>query len=250
MKVIPNIDAKRVPSHVAIIMDGNGRWASLMGKPRIFGHKNGVQAVRESLEASVEAGVKCLTLYAFSTENWNRPAGEVNALMTLLVKTIRSEVDKLDEKGVCLNAIGDISKLPAKTYNALIEAIEKTKNNKKIRLVLALNYSGRWDISQAGGKLSRFISENKIDPNQVDESMFSQFLSTAEFPELELLIRTSGEQRLSNFLLWESAYAEFYFSEKFWPEFRKEDFFDAILDFQKRERRFGKTGEQLKAIGR
>ena len=250
MKVIPNIDAKRVPAHVAIIMDGNGRWASLMGKPRIFGHKNGVQSVRESLEAAVQAGVKCLTLYAFSTENWSRPAGEVNALMTLLVSTIRSEVDKLDEKGVQLKAIGDISKLPSKTHKALVEAIDRTKDNTKIQLVLALNYSGRWDISQASRRLSQYISENHLNPDQIEESMFSQFLSTAAFPELELLIRTSGEQRLSNFLLWESAYAELFFTDKFWPEFRKEDFFEAIMDFQKRERRFGKTGEQLKAVVR
>jgi len=250
MKLLPDIDTKRVPAHVAIIMDGNGRWAALMGKPRIFGHKNGVQAVRESLEAAVEAGVRCLTLYAFSTENWSRPAGEVNALMTLLVKTIRNEIDKLDEQGVQLNAIGDIDKLPGKTREALREAIDRTSKNNKIQLVLALNYSGRWDITQASQKMIKYLSDNNLRSDQVDECMLNSFLSTAPYPELELLIRSSGELRLSNFLLWESAYAELYFTEKFWPEFRKEDFFQAIIDFQKRERRFGKTTEQLKAVVR
>lgn len=248
MSLKSDIDPGQIPAHVAIIMDGNGRWASLMGKPRVYGHKNGVQSVRESLEAAVEAGVKCLTLYAFSTENWSRPAREINALMTLLVKTIRNEIDKLDEKGVQLNAIGDISKLPSKTRSALLEAIQRTSKNNTIQLVLALNYSGRWDIARATNKMCRYLIEHGIKPEDANECMLNRFLSTAEFPELELLIRTSGEQRLSNFLLWESAYAELYFTEKFWPEFRKEDFFQAIIDFQQRERRFGKTGEQLKAF--
>nr|MBS0036632.1 di-trans,poly-cis-decaprenylcistransferase [Saprospiraceae bacterium] len=240
------IHLDKVPAHVAIIMDGNGRWANLLGKPRVFGHENGVQAVRESLEAAAEVGVKCLTLYAFSTENWKRPDYEINALMTLLVRTVRKEVDTLDEKGVRLSAIGDLTRLPGKTHKALLEAIEKTRENTTIDLVLALNYSARWDLTRAAKKMHRYLAEGNEIAAENAESLFAGFLSTHKYPELELLIRTSGERRLSNFLLWEVAYAELYFTEKFWPEFCKEDFYRAIVDFQNRERRFGLTGDQLK----
>ena len=246
MSIKSKIVEDRIPAHVAIIMDGNGRWANLMGKPRIFGHENGVHAVRASLEAAVEVGVKCLTLYAFSTENWKRPDFEINALMTLLVRTVRKEVDALDKEGVRLSAIGDLDRLPGRTRKALLEATEKTKHNSTIDLVLALNYSARWDLVNAAKNAHLHLCTHQADSNTLNECQFAQFLSTAKYPELELLIRTSGEKRLSNFLLWEAAYAELHFTEKFWPEFRKDDFFKAIVDFQSRERRFGLTGDQLK----
>ncbi|TVR78680.1 MAG: isoprenyl transferase [Saprospirales bacterium] len=242
------IDRNKVPGHVAVIMDGNGRWANLMGKPRVFGHQSGVQSVREVVEAAGEIGVEYLTLYAFSTENWKRPAFEVNALMTLLVQTIRQEVNELVKKQVQLRSIGDISKLPSKSRKALKEGIAATAHNTGLKVVLALNYSAKWDMVQAAANLAREAASGKIDPESIDEHSFRSHLSTAQMPDVELMIRTSGEQRISNFLLWELAYAELFFSPKFWPEFRKQDFFEAILDFQGRERRFGKTGQQLKSM--
>lgn len=239
------IDLARLPKHVAIIMDGNGRWAKERGKPRVFGHHNGVTSVREVTEAAAELGVEYLTLYAFSTENWNRPTTEVTALMTLLVQTIHSEVKTLNKNNIRLEAIGDLSRLPAKTHKALQEGINSTKNNTRMTLVLALNYSSKWEILHSTRLIAEKVAQGEITPEQIDEHIFEQGLTTFGIPDPELMIRTSGEHRLSNFLLWQLAYAEFYFTETFWPDFRKDDFFQAILAFQGRERRFGKTSEQV-----
>ena len=243
-----HIDLENLPLHVAVIMDGNGRWAKMHGKPRIFGHRNGVDAVREVSEAAAELGVKWLTLYAFSTENWNRPAGEINALMSLLVETIRSEVATLNKNGIRLNAIGDLERLPKRSYKALIKGIEDTKNNNRMTLTLALNYSARWEISQAARRIAEDTRLGNIDPDQIDEDLVSKYLTTANMPNPELMIRTSGEHRMSNYLLWQLAYAELYFTDVYWPDFRKENFYEAIVDFQQRERRFGMTGEQLRHL--
>jgi len=239
------INLELLPKHIAVIMDGNGRWAKKHGKPRVFGHKNGVTAVREITEAAAEIGVEYLTLYAFSTENWNRPKFEVNALMQLLVETVRKEVKTLNKNSIRLTAIGDIEKLPSKSYKALLEGIEETKNNTRMTLVLALNYSARWEIMNAVKNIATQVHENKLNPNDINDDIFSNALTTAGIPDPELLIRTSGESRISNFLLWQIAYAELYFTPIFWPEFRKEHLVEAILDYQNRERRFGKTSEQL-----
>jgi len=240
------IDKNNLPKHIAIIMDGNGRWAKAHGKPRVFGHRNGVKSVREVTEAAAELGIQYITLYAFSTENWNRPPTEVVALMTLLVDTIRKEIETLNKNNIRLLAIGDISKLPSKTYKALQEGIERTKNNNRMTLVLALNYSAKWEIIEATKAIARLASAGKIDIENIDDQLFSQHLSTASIPDPELLIRTSGETRLSNFLLWQLAYAEFYFTPIFWPDFNKEQFYKAVLNYQNRERRFGLTSEQIK----
>lgn len=240
------IDKNNLPKHIAIIMDGNGRWAKAHGKPRVFGHKNGVKSVREVTEAAAELGIQYITLYAFSTENWNRPPTEVVALMTLLVDTIRKEIETLNKNNIRLLAIGDISKLPSKTYKALQEGIDRTKNNNRMTLILALNYSAKWEIIEATKEIARLANARKIDIENIDDQLFSQHLSTANIPDPELLIRTSGETRLSNFLLWQLAYAEFYFTPIFWPDFNKEQFLKAILSYQNRERRFGLTSEQIK----
>lgn len=239
------IDREKLPQHVAIIMDGNGRWAKQHGKPRIFGHKNGVQSVREVTETAAELGIRYLTLYAFSTENWSRPMREVSALMGLLVETIHREMETLNKNNIRLRAVGELDQLPDRTCNALREGIEKTKNNKHMTLTLALNYSSRWEITQTLRKIGREVADGKINPEDITESTISHYLATRFMPDPELLIRTSGEMRLSNFLLWQCAYTEFYFSSKMWPEFRKKDFYEAILEFQNRERRFGKTSEQI-----
>lgn len=239
------IDLNRLPSHVAIIMDGNGRWAKAHGKPRIFGHQNGVKSVREVTEAAAEIGISYLTLYAFSTENWDRPKLEVNALMHLLIETVRKELSTLNDNDIKLQAIGDLTKLPPKTYQALMEGIEKTSNNKRMTLILALNYSSRWELSQAFQNAAMDAQSGILDPSSIDESTVSNYLSTASVPDPELMIRTSGELRISNFLLWQLAYAELYFTEVFWPDFRKEHFYQALIDFQHRERRFGRISEQL-----
>jgi undecaprenyl diphosphate synthase len=239
------IELDRLPKHVAIIMDGNGRWAKERGKPRVFGHHNGVTSVREVTEAAAEIGIEYLTLYAFSTENWNRPTLEVTALMTLLVQTIYGEVDTLNKNNIRLEAIGDLSRLPTKTHKALLEGIEKTKNNTRMTLVLALNYSAKWEILHSVKRIAEKVAAGELTPEQIDEATFEAGLSTHGIPDPELMIRTSGEHRLSNFLLWQLAYAEFYFTETFWPDFRKEDFYQAIVAYQNRERRFGKTSEQL-----
>ena len=239
------LDKNNIPKHVAIIMDGNGRWAKQKGEMRIFGHTNGVESVRESLTAAAEIGVKYLTLYAFSTENWNRPKEEVAALMDLLVKAIYDEVEELNEKGVRLETIGNTSILPVSCREALTKAKERTKNNDKIILILALSYSSRWEIAQAVKTMAEESISGKLDVETINEDLISSYLSTSNFPDPELLIRTSGENRVSNFLMWQLAYTELYFTETLWPDFKKEHFFKAIKDYQDRERRFGKTSEQI-----
>lgn len=226
-------------------MDGNGRWAKNHGKPRVFGHKNGVESVRSVTEGAAEIGIENLTLYAFSTENWNRPKAEVAALMTLLVATINKETKTLNKNNIRLNAIGDISHLPRKCAKELEEAIHNTSTNTGMNLILALSYSSKWEITNAVNKLLNDVKSNKINASQISESEFSTYLCTHGTPDPELLIRTSGEHRISNFLLWQIAYSELYFTEKLWPDFRKEDLFEAIIQYQQRERRFGKTSEQI-----
>jgi undecaprenyl diphosphate synthase len=240
------IDLSKLPEHVAIIMDGNGRWAKQKGKSRIFGHHNGVTAVRETTEAAAEIGIKYLTLYAFSTENWNRPKNEINALMTLLVKTINKETKTLNKNNIRLLAIGDLESLPKNCYNELQDAINKTKNNTRMSLVLALSYSSKWEIVNAAKRIATEFKNGEININQIDQAMFSRYLTTGGIPDPELLIRTSGEYRISNFLLWQIAYAELYFTSKLWPDFSKDDLYEALIDYQNRERRFGKTSEQIK----
>jgi undecaprenyl diphosphate synthase len=242
------LDFDKLPSHVAIIMDGNGRWAKTQGKPRVFGHKNGVVSVREVTEAAAEIGINYLTLYAFSTENWSRPTFEVNALMTLLVETVKNEVSTLMKNNIRLLAIGDISRLPDKTRKALLEGIEKTKSNTRMTLVLALNYSSRWEIVEATKKIASEVVNGQLSVDDITTDVFSNHLTTKDIPDPELMIRTSGERRISNYLLWQAAYAELYFTNIFWPDFRKEHFFEAIFDYQHRERRFGMTSEQLEAV--
>ncbi|MGB0849891.1 MAG: isoprenyl transferase [Bacteroidia bacterium] len=239
------IDPKRLPKHIAIIMDGNGRWAKEKGRFRVFGHENGVKAVREVSEGCAELGVECLTLYAFSTENWNRPKLEVNALMTLLVKTIKGETKTLMKNGIRLDAIGDRSMLPKECKKELEEAIETTKGNTGMTLILALSYSAKWDIVNATKKIAQKAVDGEIKVEDVSEDLINDTLTTSKYPHPELMIRTSGELRISNFLLWELAYSELYFTTVLWPDYRKEHLYEAILDFQSRERRFGKTSEQL-----
>ena len=235
------IDTDNLPKHIAIIMDGNGRWAKSKGKLRVFGHKNGVTAVRDTVEAAAEIGIQFLTLYAFSTENWERPESEVNALMTLLVTAINKETKTLMDNNIKLSTIGDTNSLPSKAKKELLEAINKTKDNNRMTLILALSYSGRWDILNA----TKNLITDGIDPNVINEQVFQQYLTTKSVPEPELLIRTSGEYRISNFLLWQIAYSELYFTDTLWPDFRRIDLEKAILDYQNRERRFGKTTEQI-----
>ena len=233
------IDPHNLPQHIAITMDGNGRWAKSRGKLRVFGHRNGVKAVRETVEAAAEIGIKFLTLYAFSTENWDRPESEVNALMTLLVSAINNETKTLMDNNIKLSTIGATQNLPQKAKKQLIKAIEKTKNNNRMTLILALSYSGKWEILNAVKELIK----KRVNPKNLNEQLFQQYLTTKNVPDPELLIRTSGEHRISNFLLWQIAYTELYFTETLWPDFRKDDFKKAIIDYQNRERRFGKTAE-------
>ncbi len=246
MSLKSNINPDKLPLHVAVIMDGNGRWAYGQGKERVFGHKNGVSAVRNTVEACAEIGVKFLTLYTFSTENWNRPKNEVDALMQLLVLTIRSETETLIKNDIRLTTIGDLSVLPGNCIDQLNEAIEITRNNKRMTLTLALSYSSRWEIVTAVQDIVKDAIENKVKVEDISEQYFSSMLQTREMPDPELIIRTSGEYRISNFLLWQIAYAEFHFTNKLWPDFDKDDLYTAILDFQSRERRFGKTSDQIK----
>lgn len=236
------IDTNSLPKHIAIIMDGNGRWAETKGHYRIFGHKHGVDSVKDIVEGASEIGISYLTLYAFSTENWDRPKQEVDELMTLLVSTINKETKTLMKNNIQLKSIGDTDQLPKKCQEELLEAINKTKNNNQTTVTLALSYSSRWEIINA----IKQIIKKRIPEKEVNEDLFSQYLNTKGVPNPELLIRTSGEQRISNFLLWQIAYSELYFTNKLWPEFRKEDLFEAIVDFQKRERRFGKITKQIK----
>lgn len=240
-----HIDRNNVPKHIAIIMDGNGRWAKQKGEMRTFGHASGVDAVREALTGATEIGVKYLTLYAFSTENWNRPKEEVDALMNLLVQTLVSEIDQLNENGVKLKAIGDIKNLPESCQSALQEAINETSKNDRIELILALSYSSRWEIESAVKRIAAEIESKKLKQDEINQTLISSYLSTNQFPDPELLIRTSGECRVSNFLLWQIAYTELHFTPVLWPDFKKEDLFQAVLDYQGRERRFGKVSEQI-----
>lgn len=235
----------KVPRHIAIIMDGNGRWAKSKGMPRVLGHRSGVRSVREVTEAAAEIGVKYLTLYAFSTENWNRPPAEVTALMTLLVETIKGEIRDLNKNGVRLLAIGDLEALPAASYKALLQGMEDTRQNTRINLVLALNYSAKWEILRATRRLAEQARKGEILPENINEAAFEAALSTHGIPDPELLVRTSGETRISNFLLWQIAYAELYFTPVFWPDFGRKELFEAILSYQRRERRFGMTSEQI-----
>jgi undecaprenyl diphosphate synthase len=245
MDLKPAIIPEKLPRHIAVIMDGNGRWAKQHGKPRVFGHRNGVVAVRETTEAAAELGIQYLTLYAFSTENWNRPKTEVGALMRLLVEMLHKEVKTLNKNNIRLKAIGDWSQLPEPTYRALQEGIEATRNNTHMTLTLALNYSARWELTQAARTLAERAQAGELRPDAIDEQTVASALSTHDMPDPELLIRTSGEHRISNFLLWQIAYAELYFTPVLWPDFRKQHLYEAILDFQNRERRFGKISEQL-----
>ncbi len=239
------IDPQRVPQHVAIIMDGNGRWASRQGELRVVGHTHGVRSVRETLVAATEIGVKYLTLYAFSTENWNRPQAEVEALMDLLVNTLMSEMESLHENGVRLNTIGDTDSLPATCRATLQKAIQQTAKNDRVTLTLALSYSSRWELLRAARSIAQDIKDGRLSMHDVNEPLVDARLSTAGMPDPELLIRTSGEQRISNFLLWQIAYAELWFTPVLWPDFRKEHLFQAVLDYQNRERRFGLTSDQV-----
>lgn len=245
--VIDELKKNYIPRHVAVIMDGNGRWAELHGNDRIFGHRQGVDAVRSIVEGAGESGIEYLTLYAFSTENWDRPKEEVNALMSLLVHAIVQETDNLNEKNVKMLAIGDLSSLPADVQSKLAEAVQTTSLNTGLTLILALSYSGRWDILEAVRIIAGKVQCGQLDESQINECVVAAHLSTAGIPDPELLIRTSGEYRISNFLLWQIAYSEFYFTPILWPDFRKENLFEAILDFQRRERRFGKTSEQIRS---
>jgi len=239
------IDTERLPRHVAIIMDGNGRCAKQRGQIRMYGHKHGVKSVRETAEAAAELGIQYLTLYAFSTENWKRPKAEITALMRLLVQTIHKEMKTLHDNNIRLEAIGDLESLPSITYRELSEAIKDTAHHDRMTMVLALSYSARWELTRAASNLAADALRGEIDPGQISQEIFSEYLTTRKYPDPELLIRTSGEYRISNFLLWQIAYSELYFTPKLWPDFRKEDLYEAIVDFQKRERRFGKTSEQL-----
>ena len=242
--IISHLDLQKIPQHIAIIMDGNGRWAKKNGQPRLYGHKVGVTSVKEITEACAELGVKHLTLYAFSTENWNRPILEVSGLMSLLVETVKLELRTLLKNDIRLNAIGDLNGMPEKTRNALLSGIQETSSNKRMQLNLALNYSSRWEILQAAQKIASDARSGLLD-HELNEDYFSNLLTTRNIPDPDLLIRTSGEQRISNFLLWQLAYTELYFTEVLWPDFRKKELYKAILDYQSRERRFGMISEQL-----
>ena len=240
-----HIDLQRVPKHVAIIMDGNGRWAKGKGMARVFGHRNALTAVRESIEAACKIEVEAITLYAFSTENWNRPKQEIDALMNLLISSLKKELPDFQKNGVKVNAIGIISQLPQKAQKTLKEVIELTKNNTQIVLTLALSYGAREEIVNAIKNISKKVVNKDITEEEIDENIIKNHLYTFNLPDVDLMIRTSGEQRISNFLLWQMAYAELYFTDILWPDFREEHFYDAIIEYQNRERRFGKTSEQI-----
>lgn len=242
---LDQIRKDRIPEHVAIIMDGNGRWAERQGHMRIMGHHEGVNSVHEVTEAATRLNVKYLTLYTFSTENWNRPKEEIDALMELLVMSIKNETPTLMKNGIRLETIGDLSQLPENCNKQLTETVEQTKNNKNVTLILAISYSGRWDILQAAKTIAQNVKDGKLNPEDINENTLNNALNTGRFPNPDLLIRTSGEYRISNFLLWEIAYSEIHFTETLWPDFKTEDFYRAILDYQGRERRFGKTAEQI-----
>ena len=245
MSLKEHIHKEKLPNHVAIIMDGNGRWAKQQGFLRVIGHENGTKSVRTTVEASAELGIKHLTLYAFSTENWNRPKLEVQTLMKLLVKALKKEIKTLQDNNIKLSAIGNLNDLPKKAHKELLDVIEKTKNNTNMTLTLALSYGSREEIVNVIKELSLKVKNNIISTESIDESIINNHLYTQNLPDVDLLIRTSGEQRISNFLLWQIAYAELYFTDILWPDFKKEDLYEAIINYQNRERRFGKTSEQL-----
>jgi undecaprenyl diphosphate synthase len=245
MSLKKKIDTIRLPVHVAIIMDGNGRWARLRGRERVFGHKQGVNAVREVIECAAELGLKYLTLYAFSTENWGRPDDEISALMGIMVQSLNNETDTLIKNNIRLKAIGDVDRLADDVRNRLYETVELTSKADGLTLVIAMSYSSRWEILNAARSLAADVKNGVIEPQAIEENDFEKYLTTYGIPDPELLIRTSGELRISNFLLWQLAYTELYFTELLWPDFSKEEFYRAIIDFQKRERRFGKTSEQI-----
>ncbi len=242
---IKDIHKDKLPRHLAIIMDGNGRWAKQQGFLRVIGHENGTKSVREVVEASAEIGIEYLTLYAFSTENWNRPKIEVQTLMKLLVKSLKKEIKTLQDNNIKLSAIGNLNDLPKKAHSELLEVIEKTQQNSKMTLTLALSYGSREELINVVKELSHKVKNNIISSDSIDESIINKHLYTQNLPDVDLLIRTSGEQRISNFLLWQIAYAELYFTPILWPDFKKSDLYDALIAYQNRERRFGKTSEQL-----
>ncbi|MCF2873675.1 MULTISPECIES: isoprenyl transferase [unclassified Tenacibaculum] len=244
-KKLQSIDLQKVPNHIAVIMDGNGRWAKGKGMQRVFGHRNALTAIRETADAASDLGVKYLTLYAFSTENWNRPKLEVDALMSLLVSTLKKELPEFQRKNVKVNAVGNIASLPKSAQKILAKVIEETKNNTKITLSFALSYGSREEIVNAIKNISKKVVNNQLDIEKIDEKIINNHLYTFNLPDVDFMIRTSGEQRISNFLLWQMAYAELYFTDILWPDFRREHLFDAIIDYQNRERRFGKTSEQI-----
>lgn len=243
-----HIDRNNLPRHIAVIMDGNGRWAKKKGAMRIFGHRNAVQAVRDVTEGCGELGIRYLTLYAFSTENWSRPKEEIDGLMELLVNTLKQEINRLMENQVRLTTIGDTSHLPLDCQQNLAWAIDETRNNTGLTLNIALSYSGRWEIIRAVKDIAEDVRSGKLDPKNIDEDRFENYLQTSGIPDPELLIRTSGELRVSNFLLWQIAYTELYITPTLWPDFRKENLYEAIWSYQQRERRFGKTSEQLNPV--
>lgn len=243
--LIGQINLQKLPKHIAIIMDGNGRWAEERGKDRLYGHFHGVESVRNVVEGAAELGVQYLTLYAFSTENWDRPVKEVEGLMQLLVETIRKEVPTLNKNNIRLHVIGDLDLLPPQARREMQEALDLTSTNTGLQLIMALSYSSRWEILQAVKSIAEAVKAGSVDPAQINQDTFQQHLATRNFPDPELMIRTSGEHRISNFLLYQLAYAELYFTPTRWPDFRKNNLYEAIVDFQQRERRFGKTGQQI-----
>lgn len=245
MSTIPELHKDRLPQHIAIIMDGNGRWAKSQGFKRVAGHRKGTQAVRETVETCAEIGIKNLTLYAFSTENWNRPKLEVRSLMELLVSSLKKELKTMLKNDIRLTAIGKLDQLPKSVKNELQEVIEKTADNKRMNLVLALSYGGREELVTASRHIAKQIKDGKLNPEDIDENCIQQHLYTRELPDVDFLIRPGGEKRISNFLLWQVAYAELYFTETLWPDFRKEHLYEALINYQNRERRFGKISEQL-----
>ena len=242
---LEDLDKTRIPQHVAIIMDGNGRWAQRQAHQRIFGHQNAMTAVHQAVEAAVACGVKYLTLYTFSTENWNRPQEEIDGLMELLIKAVREETKTLMDNNVRLQTIGDTARIPEKSRSKLMECIETTAGNTAMTLILALSYSSRWEVAQALRSLCTDARDGRLQPADITEDTLRNYLVTKDYPDPDLLIRTGGELRISNFLLWQMAYTELYFSDQLWPDFRHEDFYNAVYDFQNRQRRFGKTGDQV-----
>jgi len=245
MSLKETIDLKRLPKHIAVIMDGNGRWAKRKGLDRVMGHKEGVVSLRKVSEAAGHLGIEYMTLYTFSTENWNRPKEEIDALMSLMITAIQNESEDLMTNNVCLKIIGDLDRLPPATRDSLIDTIKRTSTNTGIVLTLALSYSSRWEITEAVKNISNKVKNGELNIEQIDEETISQHLATYGTPDPDLLIRTGGEQRISNYLLWQLAYAELYFTDAYWPDFREENLYAAIIEYQQRERRFGKTGEQI-----